>query len=70
MRKELDLDVEQHIKTMVKISNEKQNLIRDWTKYIKDETRSDEYIYSEKPVGKIVKYWDIDDLSVVISIEP
>jgi isoleucyl-tRNA synthetase len=68
MRKELDLDVEQHIFTTINISKDKQNLLQNWISYIKEETRSDSFDYVEKPTGKLVKTWNIDDISIDIGI--
>jgi hypothetical protein len=69
MRKELDLDVEQQISTMINISKDKQDMLRKWEQYIKMETRSDKYIYSNKPLGKLVKTWNIDETNVKIGVD-
>ena len=69
MRKELDLDVEQQISTTVSIPKEKLNSLKDWDKYIKEETRSQVLIYEEKPIGKLVKTWDIDEIKVTIGVD-
>ena len=69
MRKELDLDVEQHISTMVELEKDRQDMLKKWETYIMEETRSDKYIYSHKPLGKLVKTWDIDDIQVKIGIK-
>jgi isoleucyl-tRNA synthetase len=69
MRKELDLDVEQKISTIIKIDENKQNSLKKWESYIKEETRSVEYIYSNKPVGKLIKNWDINNIKVEIGIK-
>ena len=69
MRKELDLDVEQKISTMIKIDENKQNSLKNWEAYIKEETRSVDYSYTSKPVGKLIKNWDIDNINVEIGIK-
>ena len=69
MRKELDLEVEKHIFTIIDISKDKQNMLKNWEAYIKEETRSDKYVYSDKPIGKLVKIWDIDNIKVKISVD-
>lgn len=69
MRKELDLDVEQKISTTIKISRDKQDLIQEWGSYIKEETRSKNYDYTDKPKGQLVKTWNIDDMSVEIGVK-
>ena len=68
MRKELDLDVEQQISTSVGISKEKQQMLKDWEDYIKEETRSQALIYEDKPTGKLVKTWDIDEVKATIGV--
>jgi isoleucyl-tRNA synthetase len=69
MRKELDLDVEQQIFTVINISKDKQDMLKKWEQYIKMETRSDKYIYSNKPLGKLVKTWNIDETNVKIGVD-
>jgi len=69
MRKELDLDVEQRISTSVGITEEKQQMLKDWEDYIKEETRSQVVIYEDKPTGKLVKTWKIDEVKATIGIE-
>jgi len=69
MRKELDLDVEQRISTSVGITKEKQQMLKDWEDYIKEETRSQVVIYEDKPTGKLVKTWKIDEVKATIGVE-
>jgi isoleucyl-tRNA synthetase len=69
MRKELDLDVEQHISIIIDMSRDKQDMLKKWESYIMEETRSDKYIYSDKPLGKLVKKWDIDENQVEIGVD-
>ena len=69
MRKELDLDVEQKIVTMIKIDKDKQNSLKNWEAYIKEETRSFDYTYSNKPAGKLIKNWNINNIKVEIGIK-
>ena len=69
MRKELDLDVEQQITTTISISKEKQEMLRNWIDYIKQETRSQVITYEDKPNGKLVKTWDIDEDKATIGVD-
>ena len=69
MRKELDLDVEQQITTTISISKEKQEMLRNWIDYIKQETRSQVLTYEDKPTGKLVKNWDIDEDIASIGVD-
>jgi isoleucyl-tRNA synthetase len=69
MRKELDLDVEDKISTEVKIQKEKINSLQKWQDYIKGETRSDKISYVDKPKGKLVKKWEIDEQTIEIGIK-
>jgi isoleucyl-tRNA synthetase len=68
MRKELDLDVEDKIITEIKIQKDKASLIQKWQNYIKGETRSDKISYVDKPTGKLVKKWELDELIIEIGI--
>jgi isoleucyl-tRNA synthetase len=68
MRKELDLDVEDRIKTEVHVSPEKFKALSNWEDYIRGETRSDTVAFVASPSGKLVKKWTIDDLEVQIGI--
>jgi isoleucyl-tRNA synthetase len=70
MRKELDLDVEQHIETQVVISKEYEKAIEDWKEYIAHETRSDPFVLTESVDGKQVKKWNINEVTVTIGITP
>jgi isoleucyl-tRNA synthetase len=66
MRKELDLDIEDKIKTEIKTDKEKA--LQKWIDYIKGETRSEKLFFTNKPAGKLVKKWKIDELAVEIGI--
>ncbi len=66
MRKELDLDVEEKITTEIK--TEKQKSLQNWIDYIKGETRSEKISFVDKPSGKLVKKWKIDNIDVKIGI--
>ena len=66
MRKELDLDVEDKIKTEIKTDKEKT--LENWIDYIKGETRSEKLSFTTKPSGKLVKKWKIDEFEVEIGI--
>jgi isoleucyl-tRNA synthetase len=68
MRKELDLDVEDRISTEIKVNKDKKNALQKWDDYIKIETRSKKIIFADKPVGKLVKKWKIDEIEAEIGI--
>jgi isoleucyl-tRNA synthetase len=70
MRKEMDLAVEHHITTMVSLPKDKEDSLSEWNSYIKEETRSKAFSFTEKPEGSLVKTWDIDDYKVTIGIQP
>ena len=62
MRKELDLDVEDKIFTQIKVDSDSVASLKNWFDYIKGETRSKRFIFIDKPSGKLVKKWEIDEL--------
>ena len=64
MRKELDLDVDEFIKTSVEVE---EDIVEGWIDYIKEETRSKELIFG-KAEG-YVKEWDIEGMKVKIGVE-
>lgn len=66
MRKELDLDVEDKIKTEIK--TDKETPLKTWVDYIKGETRSEKLSFTDTPSGKLVKKWKIDEFEVEIGI--
>jgi len=68
MRKELDLDVEDKIYTEIFIDKRKSETLDKWIGYIKGETRSKKFDFVEKPSGKLVKKWNIDEISAEIGI--
>jgi len=68
MRKELDLKVEDKISTEIKIDAEKKTALKKWESYIKGETRSKQIAFVDKPSGKLVKKWKIDELDTEIGI--
>ena len=68
MRKELDLDVEDRISTGINVGSEKKTALQKWEDYIKGETRSKTVSFVEKPAGKLVKKWKIDELDAEIGI--
>jgi isoleucyl-tRNA synthetase len=68
MRKELDLNVEDKISTEVKVDSEQKKALKQWEDYIKKETRSKKITYVDKPAGKLVKKWEIDELDAEIGI--
>jgi isoleucyl-tRNA synthetase len=69
MRKEMDLEVEENIKTTVKLSAELKPLFDDWQEYIRTETRSKELeIGVESVVGQFTKEWEIEGETFEIGI--
>jgi isoleucyl-tRNA synthetase len=68
MRKELDLNVEDKISTEIKVDSEQKKALKQWEDYIKKETRSKKITYVDKPAGKLVKKWEIDELEAEIGI--
>ena len=68
MRKELNLDVEDRISTEIHVSSEKKMALKKWEDYIKGETRSKTVSFVEKPAGKLIKKWKIDELEAEIGI--
>jgi len=68
MRKELDLNVEDTITTEIKVDENQKTSLQKWKNYIEGETRSKKIIFVDKPAGKLVKKWDIDELQVEIGI--
>jgi hypothetical protein len=42
--------------------------LKQWEEYIKGETRSKKITFVEKPTGKLVKKWKIEELEVEIGI--
>ena len=68
MRKDMDLDVETPINTMISIPKDKQNALEKWNKYISEETRSKQFNVMDNPTGKLLKKWEIDGLIVTIAI--
>jgi len=68
MRKELDLDVEDKIITEIKVDAQKKDFLLKWEDYIKGETRSNKISFKDKPIGTLIKKWDIDEIQVEIGI--
>jgi isoleucyl-tRNA synthetase len=69
MRKELDLDVEDKIKTEINVEKSKMESLNSWKSYIKEETRSEKIDFVDKPTGKLVKKWNIDKIEIEIGIK-
>jgi isoleucyl-tRNA synthetase len=69
MRKDMKLLVEQKIVTQIKVDDKKAKILQPWKDYIIDETRSKQLIFIQKPKGKMVKKWIIDNLETEIGID-
>jgi len=68
MRKELDLDVEDKISTEILVGQEKKKALQKWEDYIQEETKSKKISFVDKPSGKLVKKWKINELEAEIGI--
>jgi len=68
MRKELDLDVEQEIKTIINLNEDNKKMLDPWVGYVKEETRSKDVKFSSKQQGSLVKTWKIDEDEISIAI--
>lgn len=69
MRKDLNLDVEDKISTQLNVGEDKKIALNKWVDYIKNETRSKDIKFNDKPSGKLIKNWQIDDFKVEIGID-
>jgi len=70
MRKELNLDVEQHIQTQVTLPDDQKIAANDWKEYIANETRSKPFEITSSVNAEHVKTWKINDVNVTIGITP
>jgi isoleucyl-tRNA synthetase len=68
MRKELDLDVEDKIVTELHVDPTQKKTLQQWHDYISNETRSKTVHFVDKPTGKLVKTWKIEQLETTIGI--
>jgi len=68
MRKELDLEVEQTIKTSISVDKNNQHMLDRWMDAIKDETRSKTLVFEGNVNEELVKDWKIDEEKVTIGI--
>jgi len=69
MRKEMNLDVEDRIRTEIAVDMEKRKVLQEWTAHIQEETRSKTVSFVKTPTGSLVKQWTIDELTVDIGIQ-
>ena len=69
MRKEMDLDVEDKISTQIKVDSEREKSLQKWINYIKEETRSKIVTFVNKPTGKLIKKWNIDEIKTEIGVK-
>ncbi|WP_455240303.1 isoleucine--tRNA ligase [Methanothermobacter tenebrarum] len=67
MRKDLDLDVEAHIKVDVNCSNKFKNLVEPHKEFIKNEVRAETLSFKGEKIG-YAKKWNISDERLTISI--
>ncbi len=68
MRKEMNLNIEDKIDTEIGIDNENKNILKEWRKYISNETRSKNVNFTNNPNGDLIKNWKINDIQVTIAI--
>ena len=71
MRKELDLDVEERIKAIVLIKDERiLDLVLDWESHIADEVRTKLLVIGMdvEPEGDLVKEWDVEGTGMKMGI--
>ena len=70
MRKEMDLQVEDSIKTSVNLSSELADLVKDWHEYISKETRSVELKIrpTEEITAEFSKDWDVEGEKIKIGL--
>jgi isoleucyl-tRNA synthetase len=68
MRKELNLDVEQHIQTQVDVPDDQKEAVADWKEYIANETRSKPFEITSSVNTEHIKTWKINDVEVIIGI--
>jgi isoleucyl-tRNA synthetase len=71
MRKELDLDVEERIKAVVLIKDERiLDLVLDWESHIADEVRTKLLVIGMdvEPEGDLVKEWDVEGIGMKMGI--
>jgi isoleucyl-tRNA synthetase len=69
MRKEMNLDVEDRIRTEIAVDMEKRKALQNWAGHIQEETRSKTVSFVKTPTGSMVKQWTIDELIVDIGIQ-
>jgi len=65
----MNLNVEDRISTEIKGDPDRKNALQQWRDYIKGETRSKNITFVERPTGKLVKKWKIDELTAEIGID-
>ncbi len=72
MRKELDLQLDEKIKTIIVAPQEDIDLLKEHKEYIMSETRSKELILTTKSTGRkgYTREWEINDKKYIIIIQP
>jgi isoleucyl-tRNA synthetase len=70
MRKQLDLDVEEQIRTSLDVADERvADLVADHLSYVAEETRTTEFVDEPTDAFDLVEEWDVEDVSVTIGVE-
>jgi isoleucyl-tRNA synthetase len=73
MRKELDLSVEENIKSLIKIDDERvAELVKNMETYISKEVRADTLVIGTNisTDGDYVKDWNVEGIPMEIAISP
>ena len=53
----------------IKVDIKQEKSLHKWINYIKEETRSKKVTFLDKPTGKHVKKWNIDEKKIEIGIK-
>ncbi len=70
MRKDLDMSVEEYVKTEVQSSGRLQAYFEEWRDYICTETRTKNLsLVKQRPKGSIVKDWAVEGERVIIGLK-
>ncbi len=69
MRKDLDLDIEEEIRTYVDVGDgDVAGYVDEWADYIATETRTREFVDGGPPEDGLVEAWEVEDVDVEIAI--
>ncbi|SEO82787.1 Isoleucyl-tRNA synthetase [Halogranum amylolyticum] len=69
MRKQLDLDVEETIRTRLDVADERvAGFVDRHREFIAEETRTDEFVAGDEAVFDLVEEWDVEGVEVTIGV--